>query len=153
VTVEHAPRRLRHICLSLAVLLVVVFGVLAVLLPQGSTDGQTFGLADQISFFGIGLLLAAAMLGFTRFRVRADERGIYVRNVLGERFFDWRLVVGIDIPDGATWAQLELHDDETVALLALQTSDGDAAVDAVLALRRLLRAAQEAPHEGEVSGP
>lgn len=139
MTLEHTPRRLRRICLGLAVTVVVVFGVLAVLLPAGTSEGQTFGLADQVAFFGIGVLLAAAVLAFTRFRVRADERGLFVRNVMGERFFDWRVVVGIDIPDGATWAQLVLHDDDTVALLAVQTSDGDAAVEVVLALRRLQR--------------
>jgi hypothetical protein len=139
VTVDYAPRRLRRICQVLAVLVVGVFGVLALLLPEGTSQGQSFGVADQVSFFGIGLLLAVGVLVFTRFRVRADERGIWVRNALGERFFPWALVVAVDLPDGATWAQLELHDDETVALLALQTSDGDVAIDALIVLRRLLR--------------
>jgi hypothetical protein len=142
VTVEHAPRRLRRICWALACLVVVVFGVLALLLTRGESGGQTFGPADQASFFGIGLLIAAGVLAFTRFRVRADETGIWVRNALGERYFPWGVVVSIDLPDGATWAQLELHDDETVAVLAVQTSDGDLAVDVLIALRRQLKAAQ-----------
>jgi hypothetical protein len=140
VSVDHRPGRLRHICLGLAVVVTVVFGALALLLPaQG--DDALYGPADQASFFLIGVLLAAGVLVFTRFRVRADERGIWVRNSLGERFFPWEVVVGIDLPNGATWAQLELHDDETVALLAVQTSDADA-VDVVLALRRLLKDSQ-----------
>jgi hypothetical protein len=59
--------------------------------------------------------------------------------VLGERYFPWGVVVGVHLPEGASWAQLELHDDETVALLALQTNDGDATIDNVLALRKLLQ--------------
>ena len=141
--VDHTPRRLRRICLVLAVVVLVVFGVLALLLPRGTADGQTFGAADQLSFFGIGALLAAGVLVLTRFRVRADERGIWVRNALGERYFPWAVVVSVDLPDGGTWAQLELHDDETVALLALQTSDGDVAIDALIALRRLLRESRD----------
>lgn len=141
MTVQHAPRLLRRICVGLAVLLVVVFGVLALLLPRGATDGQTFGPADQVAFFLIGLLLAVGVLVLTRFRVRADPTGVWVRNGLGERYFPWAVVVAVDLPAGATWAQLELHDDDTVALLAVQTSDGDAAVDAVIALRRLMREA------------
>ena len=139
MSVDHAPRRLRRICQLLAVLVVGVFGVLALLLPRGTTEGESFGPADQAAFFAIGLLIAAGVLVFTRFRVRADERGIWVRNSLGERFFPWALVVAVDLPDGGTWAQLELHDDETVALLAVQTSDGDVAIDVLIALRRLLR--------------
>jgi hypothetical protein len=50
------------------------------------------------------------------------------------------VVVGVHLPEGASWAQLELHDDETVALLALQANDGDATIDHVLALRKLLQA-------------
>ena len=144
MSVDHTSRRLRRICQALAVLVVAVFGVLALLLPRGTSDGEVFGPADQAAFFGIGLLLAAGVLVFTRFRVRADERGVWVRNALGERYFPWALVVSVDLPDGGTWAQLELHDDELVALLAVQTSDGDVAVDVLIALRRLLREAQGA---------
>ncbi|MCW2585675.1 MAG: hypothetical protein JWN55_1191 [Frankiales bacterium] len=139
------PRRLTRVCWGVALVVVLVFGVLAVVLPRGATGGVQFGLADQISFFGIGLLVAGAVLAFVRVRVRADERGIWVRNVLGERFFPWSLVVAVDLPDGASWAQLELHDDETVALLAVQSNDGDTAVDAVLSLRKLLHTAQDSP--------
>jgi hypothetical protein len=96
------------------------------------------GVADQVSFFVFGVLLAIALVSFTRFRVRADNAGIWVRNVMGERYFPWGVVVSVQLPKGASWAQLELHDDETVALLALQSNDGDATIDSVLALRNLM---------------
>ncbi len=143
MNLEVVPRRLTRVCWGVAVFVLAAFGVLAVLLPRGGAGGQTFGPADQIAFFGLGVLLAGTVLAFTRFRVRADQRGIWVRNVLGERFFPWELVVRVDLPDGASWAQLELHDDETVALLGIQAGDGDTAVDAVLALRQLLQTAQD----------
>ncbi len=141
--VDVTPRRLTRVCRSVAALVVVAFGVLAVLLPQGATDGQVFGLGDQLAFFGFGLLMAVGVLAFTRFRVRADASGIWVRNVLGDRYFPWGLVVAVIVPEGSSWALLELHDDETVALLGLQTSDGDAMVEAVLALRKLLQTARD----------
>jgi hypothetical protein len=142
VTVDHVPARLRRICQVLAGLVVVVFGLVAVLLPRGDDAVEAFGPVDQVAFVVIGLVIAGGVLVLTRFRVRADARGVWVRNSLGERFFPWALVVGVHLPQGATWAQLELHDDETVALLAVQTSDGDRAVDVVLALRRLLLESQ-----------
>ena len=126
----------------MSALVIVTFGVLALLLPQGASGDQRFGVGDQIAFFAMGLLLAVAVLALTRFRVRADTEGIWVRNVLGERYFPWGVVVGIDLPSGASWAQLELHDDEIVALLALQSNDGDATVDSVLALRNLRQTGQ-----------
>jgi hypothetical protein len=144
VTVEHVPRRLRRLCRLLALLVVLVFGAVALLLPSGDDAVEAFGPVDQAAFFGIGLVIAAGVLVLTRFRVRADERGVWVRNSLGERYFPWPVVVAVHLPAGATWAQLELHDDETVALMAVQTSDGDAAVDVVIALRRLLKAAHGA---------
>ncbi len=136
--VDHRPRKLRTIAFALAALTVIAFGVIAVLLPHGSQLSHRVAVGDQLAFFGIGLLLAAGVIAFTRFRVRADATGIWVRNVLGERYFPWGVVIGIDIPRGSTWAQLELHDDEVVGLLAVQTSDGDEAVEVVLALRTLL---------------
>jgi len=142
VSVDHRPRKLRRLALGLAIGVLVAFGVLALLLPAG--EGDLYGPADQVSFFLIGVLIAGAVLVFSRFRVRADGSGVWVRNALGERYFPWGVVVSVDLPRGATWAQLELHDDETVALLAVQTSDPDA-VDVVLALRRLLKASQGGP--------
>jgi hypothetical protein len=143
MSVEVRPRWLTLVCRGVAAVVLIVFAVLAVLLPEGSTGGQTFGIGDQIAFFCIGLLLALGVLVFTRARVRADEHGIWVRNALGDRFFPWGVVVSVDLPDGAPWAQLELHDDETVAVLAIQSNDGDHAVDAVLALRKLLDTARD----------
>ena len=140
-----SPRRLVVVCWTVAALVVVVFGVVALLLPRGASGDQVFGLGDQLGFFGIGLLLAGGVLCFTRARVRADETGVWVRNVMGERFFPWAVVVDVHLPEGAPWAQLELHDDETVALLAVQANDGDTAVDAVLALRHLLVASTAGP--------
>jgi membrane protease YdiL (CAAX protease family) len=138
MTVEVRPRRLTRVCWATTGLVLVAFGVLALLLPGG---GENVGVADQVSFFLFGVLLAVALISFTRFRVRADSTGIWVRNVMGERYFPWGVVVAVQLPEGASWALLELHDDETVALLALQTNDGDDTIDNVLALRKLLQTA------------
>jgi hypothetical protein len=137
------PRRLTLVCRCIAPVVLVVFGALAVLLPRGSTGDQRFGAGDQIAFFLLGVLIAVGVLAFSRPRVRADERGVWVRNVMGERYFPWALVTRVDLPPGAPWAQLELHDDDTVALLAVQSNDGDTAVEGVLALRKLLQTAQD----------
>ena len=138
------PRRLLWVCRGASAAVVAVFGVVAVLLPtrQGDSDAA-FGIGDQIAFFCIGLLLAWAVLQFTRVRVEADEKGIRIRNYVGEKFLPWQVVAAVRLDDGSPWASLDLQDDDTVALLAVQANDGSHAVDAVLALRALLAASRD----------
>ena len=136
------PRRLTRVCWGTAVLVVVVFAVVAVALgnaPEGEVQFQT---ADQVAFFLLGLCLAGAVLLFTRARVVADADGIAVRNPVSRKDLPWAVVRAVRLDDRAPWAVLDLHDDETVQLLAVQANDGEAAVDAVLDLRRLLAASR-----------
>lgn len=141
--IELRPRRLVIVCRSAAAAVIAVFAVLSAVLPKGSVAGRQFGLIDQVLFFCTGLLLAVAVLALTRPRVRADAEGIRVRNVLGERFFPWQVVLGVHLPPGASWAQLELHDDQTIALLGVQANDGALARDAVAQLQRQLAVARD----------
>ena len=135
----YRPRKLVLVCRVAAAALVLVFGVVAALLPGRQGEGDAaFGVGDQIGFFGIGLLLAWAALQFTRARVEADEAGIRIRNYVGEKTLPWQVVAAVRMDDGASWASLDLRDDDTVVLLAVQTNDGARAVEAVLELRRLL---------------
>ena len=138
------PRKLLWVCRAAAVGLVAVFGAVALLIPtrQGDSDAA-FGPGDQLAFFGIGLLLAWAVLQFTRVRVEADDTGIRIRGYVGEKALPWQVVAGVRLDDGAPWATLDLHDDDTVALLAVQANDGAHAVESVLALRRLLAASRD----------
>jgi hypothetical protein len=93
----------------------------------------------------LGVVIAGGALLLTRPRVEADATGVRVRNVLGFTWFPWEVVAGIRLDDGASWASLELQDDDTVGLLAVQANDGERAVETVLALRRLLAASRARP--------
>lgn len=136
------PRRLARVCWAVAVAVVVVFGLLAVALGNLPEGEMRFRLADQIAFVVLGLVLAGVVLLFTRARVVADASGVDVTNPVGRKRVPWEVVRGVRLDDSAPWAVLDLHDDETVQLLAVQGHDGDYAVDAVLALRALLRASR-----------
>jgi hypothetical protein len=139
------PRRLLVVCRAAGAVLLLVFGAVAYLLPRGTAGGEQFGPPDQIAFFLIGALLASLVLRFTRVRALADERGVLVRNYLGEKFVPWQVVAGVRLDDGSPWASLDLHDDDTIAGLAVQANDGARAVDAVVALRQLLAEARQHP--------
>lgn len=136
------PRRLTRVCWGVAVLTLVGFAGVAVALGTGTDGEAAFRLSDQIAMFGLGVLIALGVLAFTRARVVADVREIRIRNVLGDKVLPWQVVQAVRLDDGSPWASLELHDDETVALLAVQANDGEQAVQAVLELRRLLAASR-----------
>ena len=135
------PRKLLLVARFAAALVVVSFSVLAAALTSGA-GGQTFHLGDQVAMMGLGLLMAGAILLLTRPRIEADSTGIWVRNVAGPKAVPWQVVRGITLLDGSPWASLELHDDDRIPLMAVQANDGARAVEAVLALRRLLDASR-----------
>jgi hypothetical protein len=142
VRVVARPRRLTRVCWGVAVLVVGVSAVLAVALGRGPAGAAQFQLADQIAFFLLGVVIAGLVLTLTRSRVEATVTGVRVRNPFSSKDVPWQVVRAVRLDDGAPWASLELHDDETVQLMAVQSNDGEDAVDAVLALRALLRASR-----------
>ncbi|MEV4312268.1 PH domain-containing protein [Actinocrispum sp. NPDC049592] len=133
---QSSPRRIRFVAVGLALVLVAAFTVAAILL-RSSWTGAYFEVSDQVAMIGIGVLLGGAALMLTRSRVRADTKGIEVRNVVGVRRFDWDQVEHVSFPDGASWARLELPDDEYVTIMAIPANDGARSVAAIRELRRL----------------
>jgi PH (Pleckstrin Homology) domain-containing protein len=133
---QSSPRRIRFVASALALVLIAAFTVAAILL-RSSWTGAYFQLSDQIAMIGIGVLLGGAALMLTRSRVRADTQGVEVRNVVGVRRFDWDQVEHVSFPDGASWARLELPDDEYVTIMAIPANDGARSVAAIRELRRL----------------
>lgn len=142
------PRRLTRVCWAVAVLVVAMFALLGRLLRGGTPGDAQFQLADQLAMTVLGVVIAAGALALTRPRVVAGSDGVRVRNVLGFTELPWGVVAAVRFDDGASWASLDLQDDDNVALLAVQANDGARAVDAVLELRRLLAASR-----GDAAGP
>jgi hypothetical protein len=130
------PRKVRIAAWVGAVLIVALVGVIAVLLRIRPT-GVFFRFADQVALVLLVLLIAGGLLLLARPRVRADADGIEVRNILVTHRFPWSLVLRVSFPDGASWARLDLPDDEYVAVLAIQAVDGRHAVDAIMKVRAL----------------
>lgn len=131
---EARPRKSRRVAMASAVVLVAVFAVVAALLRRTPT-GVYFRASDQVAMVLLGFLLAGAVLLFTRPRVRAGADGVEVRNVLTTRTVPWDLILRVSFPDGAPWARLELPDDEYIAVMAIQASDGRHALQAIRGLR------------------
>jgi hypothetical protein len=126
-----------------AILIVAAFAVIGVLL-KASVAGTAFHTSDQFAMVGLGVVIAAGVLSLARPRVYADAERIRIRNIVMSHDLRWQVVEGVRFPDGASWATLDLHDDETVAILAIQAVDKERAVDAVRGLRALHEASRRA---------
>lgn len=139
-TVRFRPRRIRVVAWVAAVVVVLAaVGMAAALGGRIGRGPEVFGPADRIGMIGLGLIGAAALLSLTRPVVEADAEGIRVQNIIGGCQVPWGVVRGIRFERGASWATLELADDEVVGILAVQAVDKEHAVAAVRALRALHR--------------
>lgn len=139
-TVTARPRKVLVAAWVGAVVTVAFFTVIALVL-RNSPTGVFFRLADQVAMVFLGLFIAGGLLLLGRPRVRADAAGIEVRNIVLTRYVPWSQVVRVAFPDGASWARLDLPDDEYLPVLAIQAVDRGYAVDAIRRLRALHAAA------------
>jgi hypothetical protein len=130
------PRKVMIAAWVGAVAVVALFIVVAVLL-RGNETGVYFRFADQVALVVLGLLIGGGVLLLARPRVRADAEGIEVRNILMTRRLPWHFVRRVAFPDGASWARLDLPDDEYLPVLAIQAVDGYRAVEGIARLRAL----------------
>lgn len=137
-TVLARPRRARVIAYVLAAVVVVVFTLIAMGLHGKTGDGPGyFQRGDQAAMIGLGICAALGILMMTRPRVEADETGVRVRNIIGSYDLPWDAVRAVTFGRGAPWLTLDLHDDERVAVMAVQMADKDYAVKAARGLRAL----------------
>jgi hypothetical protein len=140
--VTYRPRRIRWVAGILATVIVVAFTALSFGLHGATGMGMgQYARGDQAAMIGLGVLIGAGLLAFTRPRVRADADGIAVRNVVGNVELPWSVVRSVRFDRNSPWATLELYDDETVSIHALQAADKEYAVEGVRALRALHAAA------------
>src|SRR6202023_1007350 len=93
---------------------------------------------DQVAIAVLGLVIAGGVLLFARPRLRAGPAGLSVRNLFGYRLIPWADVVGVSFPAGRRWARIDLPDDESVPVMAIQAVDKDRAVEAMDTVRSLL---------------
>jgi hypothetical protein len=121
----------------MAVLIVVVGIVLGLLLKIAST-GVIFQTADQVAIALLGVVIAGAILLFSRPRLRVGASGVAVRNLFGYKLIPWSDVVDVSFPRGARWARVDLPDDEYMPVMAIQAVDKERAVDAMDRVRDLM---------------
>lgn len=134
------PRRTRAVCIGAAIAVLAMFTLIGTALT-GVGDG-VFRKGDQVAMIGLGALFAAGIMMVARPKVEADGHGIRVRNIIGGYELPWQVVRAVAFERGQPWLGLELENDETVSVLAVQRVDKHHALAAVQALRQLHAAAR-----------
>jgi PH (Pleckstrin Homology) domain-containing protein len=140
--VEAKPRRASVVAYVAAGLILVVFTLIGTALTGSTGEGTAvFRPGDQAAMIGLGICGALGALAFARPRVKATAEGIWIRNVFGTYDLPWAVVREVRFERGHPWVTLELADDDTVSVLAIQAADKEYAVAAVRGLRALHRQA------------
>ncbi|MFB7947749.1 PH domain-containing protein [Kitasatospora phosalacinea] len=131
--VTWAPRRNRVVLYALCAVMVVLFSVLAVALPE------SWQFNDRAMMVGSGLLFAAVGVMLARPQVVADETGLTVVNFVRSRRLSWAEVVRVNFRAGDPWVVLDLADGTALAAVGIQPGGGrEQAIAAARALRDLV---------------
>jgi peptidoglycan/LPS O-acetylase OafA/YrhL len=136
-------RRGRLVATVMAVLSLVVFAVVAVLLPANS-GLTTWQPADRVLVLAIGVLIALVCWRYATIRAVPTLDGLVVRNLMVTRTVSWAEVIDVEFGGGAPWVTLELDDTDTLAVMAIQRADGTTAMSEAQRLAALVRDLGEA---------
>lgn len=119
------PRRARIVALALGAVTLAALGLLAVFLPAAT--GVDSGPIDRLAI--AGLAVAIAWFCYRQATVRAvpDEAGLHVRNLFLSRDVEWAEIVSVRYGQGRPWAQLDLAEGDTLAVMGIQRADGELA--------------------------
>ncbi|WP_059019905.1 PH domain-containing protein [Mycobacterium sp. M26] len=130
--------RLVPIVAYIAAFIVATAGITVGIFSTIKFTGAYIQPADQFAMGLLGIVLGAAILLLAMPRVRIGPAGIGVRNLLVERVVPWDEVVDVSFPEGSRWARVDIADFEYVPVVAIQSVDGERAVEAMETMRSLL---------------
>ena len=111
------PRFARVVTLVIAALIAAGTVALVVVLPQFYTRPVVL---DLVGAFGVWFCWRQATVVAV-----PDEHGLFVRNLVYTRRLEWAEIVLVRFGEGRPWAQLDLADGDTLAVMGIQRADGE----------------------------
>ena len=130
--------------ISVAVAALCVFGLVALFVPG-------WAVGDRVMAFGLGVLVAALMWRYASIQVAATDSGLVVRNLLLTTTVPWDQIVDLEFPEGDPWPHLLLANHDSLAVMAVQRSDGKQGQDQARRLGELI--GEHLDTESGPSGP
>lgn len=134
--VTFRPRRARQVIYPAAALVILAMLGGALVLPDEGV--LSYGLADRVAVVGLGLVIALALHRLASVRAHADRDGLTVVNLVQRRRLEWAEIVNVRLGSGDPWVILDVSDGETVAVMAIQASDGEHGREQARRLARLV---------------
>lgn len=116
------PRRSRIVSVVMAIAVVVVFTIVAFTIPRGGVTG--WNTPDSAAMIVFGVAVAAFLLRYALVRATPSPQGLHIQNLIVSRDVEWAEIVNVQFGGGTPWLVLELSDTETMAVMAVQRSDG-----------------------------
>jgi hypothetical protein len=103
---------------------VVIFTGVALAMPR--TDPQVGGwtVLDRAVMVACGLAFGAGLWRFASIRAIPSAQGLVIRNLFTTRTVEWAQILRVQFGGGAPWVSVDLDDTDTVAVMAIQKSDG-----------------------------
>lgn len=116
------PRFARVVTLVIAALIAAGTVALVAVLPQFYTRPVVLDLVGiaLVGAFGVWFCWRQATVVAV-----PDEHGLFVRNLVYTRRLEWAEIVLVRFGEGRPWAQLDLADGDTLAVMGIQRADGE----------------------------
>jgi hypothetical protein len=131
--------RSRRVILAASVVFLAAMVFLGFAVPPGRGTATT---VDRLSLLVFWVLVMLVLGTLAAPRVRADDDGLLVVNMVRRRRLDWAQIVGLRFGTGDPWVQLDLSDGTTLAVMGIQRSDGPHAQRAAHELAAVVRSRQ-----------
>ena len=109
------PRRGRAMALTAGVLSLLLFCILAALVPGGA---RGFGVVDRLMLVACGVAIAFVLARYAAIRALPDESGLTVRNLMTTRHLPWTSIESAAVSAGTSWRWAYF------AVMAIQRADG-----------------------------
>ncbi|MEU2337456.1 PH domain-containing protein [Streptomyces sp. NPDC013172] len=132
--VTFRPGHTRAILLTAGAAIFVTISGVALLLEQ-------LGPGEKLSFVLTGALIFWVLARLARVKVVAEESGVTVVNIAGERHLEWAEILQVNLRPGDPWVFLNLSDGTSLPALGIQPG---IARQRAIADARALRALAEA---------
>jgi MFS family permease len=118
------PRRGRVVAYVSAVASLVLFGVIALVLPSPEQGGE-WRAGDRIFFAAVGVAIAFLLWRFGSIRAVPTRESLTIRNLVVTRTVSWRDIAEVRFEGGDPWLTIELVDTDTIAVMAIQKADAE----------------------------
>ncbi|UOE21816.1 PH domain-containing protein [Thermobifida halotolerans] len=132
------PRNIRVVAYGLAALIIATMVVLAVIMPPD------WGVQDRVFLVLLGVAIGGGLHLLARPRLELTRDRVTVVNPVRTHVLVWPEIIDARMPAGEPWPSVDLANGSTLAVMAIQSNDGDLARNNLAEFRRHLHERGEA---------